>query len=221
MQATIVGLLQELSLMSGETANYILLELEGGEQIRAEVDFEAVQLITTQFVQAGSPAAQVAAEKATAAVAPTDNTAPAQPPAYPALKRASHVQPEDRQYSSMALADDGESLVFGGDNSDDGVEGGMQAMAERLAQAERNVASAIGDTSDLEGPALKQAANALRRGEGMPAPSFATAPGKPTRRSLRVEQDSMGNPVIRGAGLVDPHSLVGGTDVEEGDVGSV
>lgn len=222
MQAIIVGLLQELSLMSGETANYIVLELDGGEQIRAEIDFEAVQLITTQFVQAGSPAAQVAAERATAAVATPVASAPAAAPAqtsaYPALKRAAQAQPEGRQYSSMTLADDGESLEFGGDVAADG---SLQSVAEQLAQAERHVASAIGDTSNLEGAALRQAANALRRGEEMPSPSFAATPGKPTRRSLRVEQDAMGNPVIRGAGLVDPHTLAGGVDAEDGDVGQL
>lgn len=216
MQATIVGLQQELSLMSGETANYIVLELAGGEQVRAEVDFEAVQIITTQFVQSGSSAAQIAAERANSEVLEPAASAP-QPPVYPGLKRPVQAQPEERQYSSMSLADDGESLEFGGEGPSEG----LQHMAERLVLAERNVASAIGDTSELTGPALRQAANALRQGDGMPAPAFATTPSNPTRRSLRVEQDSMGNPVIRGAGLVDPMTLSGGANAEEGDVGSV
>ena len=217
MQATIVGLLQELSLVSGETANYIVFELPSGEQIRAEVDFEAVQIITTQFVQSGSLAAQVAAERATADVA---TAAPVAQPAYPAIKRPPQAQPEERQYAAMALADDGESLEFGGEVEEDST-GNLQAMAARLAQAERNVASAIGDTSGLDGATLRQAANALRRGEDMPAPAFAANPVKPTRRALRVEQDDMGNPIVRGAGLVDPLALTGGSFVEDGDTGQV
>ena len=238
MEATIVGLAQELSLISGESANYIIIELPNGAQIRAEVAPEDAQAVTVLFVQSGSEAASFAAEQASTVAAREELAPPTTPRTpHPALARSpAQSQPQAehkaRGYAPMTLTDDG-ALEFGGDGGEDqaamddeeedpdnfGPDGPLAAVGSMLGAAEAQVARAIGDTSELTPEELRVAAAKLRKGNSMPEPAFVQR--APTRRALRVEKDDMGNPIVRGAGLVDPQLLIGGADAEAGDVGQV
>lgn len=224
MQATIVGLSQELSLLDGETTNSIVLELPNGAYVRAVLSDEATVEVTRAFVQSGVPAATVAAQRAAAA-----SEAPATPAPAPVAREAEvSAHPAlQRQYSPVVLSDepdddgpDGDgSRVFGGDYEGASV----AAIGQQLQHAEASLAQAVGGADDMDSVGLQAAAARLRQGAEMPAPNWGTAPtpSPQPRRQLRVTKDDMGNPVIQGSGLVDTRLLVGGNNIEDGDVGQV
>lgn len=225
MQATILGLSQELSLLDGDTTNSILLELPNGTHVRAVLSEEAAVEITRAFVQSGVPAAAVAAQRA-AAVPESPPMPPmrtVEAPVHPALQQMAPAMA--RQYAPVVLSDepdDGgpDEQVFGGDYEEDT---SMAAIGQQFQQAEASLAHAVGNADDMDRAGLQAAAARLRQGSEMPAPSWVATPPAvaPTRRQVRVAKDDMGNPVLQGSGLVDTRLLIGGNNIEEGDVGQV
>lgn len=227
MQATIVGLSQELSLLDGDTTNSIVLELPNGTFVRALLSDDAAVEVTKAFVQSGVPAAVAAAQRASTAPeappmpAPVSVTREAEVQAHPALAMT-------RQYSPVVLSDEPDDegpegpgeQVFGGDFDRSA---SMAAIGQQLQHAEASLAHAVGDPGDLDRAGLQAAAARLRQGNEMPTPSWAAspAPSPQPRRQLRVAKDDMGNPILQGSGLVDTSLLVGGNNIEEGDVGQV
>jgi hypothetical protein len=229
MQATIVGLSQELSLLDGDTTNSVVLELPNGVYVRALLSDEAAVEVTKAFVQSGVPAAAVAAQRASAAPeappmpAPASVAREAAVQAHPALNFGATAM--TRQYSPVVLSDEPDDegpdgQVFGGDYDDNA---SMAAIGQQLQHAEASLAHAVGDPGDMDRAGLQAAAARLRQGTPMPTPSWGGSPepSPQPRRQLRVSKDDMGNPVLQGSGLVDTSLLVGGNNIEDGDVGQV
>lgn len=227
MQAIIVGLSQELSLLDGETTNSIVIELPNGTYVRALLSDDATVEVTKAFVQSGVPAATVAAQRAAVAppppaVTPTPAATQQGESAHPALSFGAPAL--DRQYSPVVLSDEPDDhgpdgQVFGGDYADGDA---MSAIGQQLQQAEASLARAVGDAGDMDKAGLAAAAARLRQGQAMPMPDWGdAAPTAPqARRKLRVSTDNMGNPVLQGSNLVDTSLLIGG-NAEEGDVGQL
>jgi hypothetical protein len=209
MQVTIVGLSQELSLLDGETTNSMVIELPNGVLLRAALSDEATAEVTKAFVQSGVPAAAMPAPRA------------AEVQAHPALHF--NPPPMERQYSPVVLSDEPDDegpdgRVFGGDYAE---ESSIAAIGQQLQNAEASLAHAVSGSDDMDRAGLQAAAARLRQGTEMPAPNWGGAPTPATHRKVRVTKDDMGNPVLQGSGLVDTRSLVGGSNIEEGDVGQV
>jgi hypothetical protein len=215
MQVVITSLSQELSLVDGETSDIVTIQLPDGVLIHAVVDEAATMAITQAFVQSGSAAAQAAANHARS----VPDTGASNPRREAASQRAVQtVTVDTSSYSPMRLSDDGGSdLVFGepdGDASELFASSPSMVEVERnFAQAEGQLAHALGDTSSLDAASLRQAAQQLRGQQSMPVPAALASP----RRALRVTADEQGNPIIQGSGLVDHAALLGGAGVEEGD----
>lgn len=226
MQATIVGLSQELSFLDGETTNSLLLELPNGMLVRTLLDDESAAAVTAAFVQSGAPAAVTATQRSTAATAASSPAPAPRPAPHPALQVET---PLARQYSPVALdsedvddSDPEDASTFGGDYA-----GSVAAIGQQLDLAAQSIARAVGDTTDLDKAGLQEAANRLRQaGTELPTPNWvaterAEQPAQQTRRRVQVTQDSMGNPVLRGTGLVNPIALLGGSNIEAGDAGQL
>jgi hypothetical protein len=205
MQVSISGLSQEFSFEDGSTINAMLITLPDGVQVRAVINDEATEHITRLYVKLGGAVLDNGAEVA---------------PAQQAPRMATSNQPVGRNFSPLELTDGEEDSAFGGDYAAEG----LAAVGQQLKQAEQTIATAVGDTSTLDGAELRRIAGQLRQGvvSPLPQPSWdGPQAAQPSRPALTVSRDEMGNPVLRGAGLVDPHDLTGGSNAEEGDVGQI
>jgi hypothetical protein len=201
----------------------MVIELPNGVLLRAALSDEATAEVTKAFVQSGVPAAVVAAQRASAAPEAPPMPAPraAEVQAHPALHF--NPPPMERQYSPVVLSDEPDDegpdgRVFGGDYAE---ESSIAAIGQQLQNAEASLAHAVSGSDDMDRAGLQAAAARLRQGTEMPAPNWGGAPTPATHRKVRVTKDDMGNPVLQGSGLVDTRSLVGGSNIEEGDVGQV
>ena len=244
MQAVIIGLGQQLSLVDGSSSHQLTIQLPSGAAFIALVDEEVAQLITEEFVAAGSEAAAKAVQAARSAP-------PARPVVHHALEsmqaqdraegqhspaQAAVPAQQDRSYAPMELAgelsstEDGD-LVFGGSSSSST----LDAVGAQLQRAEKSLATAIGDVDVDDPQAMRDAANRLRGIGDLPTPRWvasSTGAGEPVadvpagmpklaRRALRVDRDEAGNPILRGPGVANHRALLGGTNVEEGDAGQL
>lgn len=229
MICAIKGVGQTLSFETGETVNYIQLQLPSGVEIRAIVAGQYVADITNMFLHGGSEAAELAKAQAVAEeeselpAAPFSQAPPPMPPTnddYERMMRHTPAEPQDRPYAPLDFQDGGE---FGGDYEETN-DPSLAGVEESLRQAEAVTARAIGDTSTLSPAELRQVAKHITSpAPVMPVPNVMT-PRPATVRKLqgpRVEADAMGNPIISGAGLVDPRALAGGNTEGEEDVGQV
>lgn len=230
MICSIKGVGQSLSFETGETVNYIQLVLPTGVEIRAIVAGQHVADVTNMFLHGGSAAAemakaQVMAEEESDLPAAPFSQAPSPPMEaasgdYERMTRQASAAPQDRPYAPLDFQDGGE---FGGDYAEAN-DPSLAAVEESLRQAEAVTARAIGDTSTLSPADLRQVAkNITSPAPVMPVPNVMTARPAAVRKlqGPRVEADSMGNPIISGAGLVDPRALVGGNIEGEEDAGQV
>jgi len=243
MQAQIVGIRQELSFEDGETASYIVLRLPNGSEIQTLVTDDTVRLLTDQFVKTGGAAANKAVADAMEQPSRSPvTTAPArtQPNAsqvHPALAHNMEITQagveRNGNHTPLRLADDADSdYVFGGsDDSAEDDEEDVAGIQQQFRDASDRIIGAVESTDSLSA-----ATQLLENADGspLPVPSWAVDEAKPTRqenkRSLRtshvstvavasavhVEADIRGNPVLRGAGMVDPQDLTGPSD-EEGE----
>ncbi len=218
MHVVVLGVSQGLSFETGEGFNHISLLLPDGTIIKADVDDEAVAALTALFVKGGSPAAQTAIMQAA-------QSPPAPPPVAQSVSYAAHPAPEPTPlahgaYSLVSMAegsdeDDMETVsTFGGDIVADPT---LAAVGAQLQMAESKMARAIGDTSMLSPESLSGIVARIATPEPvMPVPNIIQ---KPTQ--LKVQADSMGNPIVTGPGLIDPRALMGGNTDGEEDVGQV
>lgn len=208
MQATIVGLVQSMSLLSGDVQNSITLQLGDGGLISASVDEATVVRITELFVRQGTPAAS-------AAVARAIDPPEVAPPVIQQPEIAQQRFPMRIEDDVDAEAYEGDT-TFGGDYSDAAA---TEAVNGRLALAGRG-ASSISGMAELEGENLHKAAADLRN-QGMPTPDWDAQATPTPKRRVSVTTDDWGNPVLRGSNLVDTSLLVGGLGAEEGDTGQL
>lgn len=230
MNCTIKGVGQTLSFETGETLNYIQLQLPTGVEIRAVIAGQHVADITNMFLHGGSAAAEMAKAQAIAeeetdlpgtvhqSVAPPSTVSDDD---YERMTRQAPVEPQERPFAPLDFQDGSE---FGGDY-DMQNDPSLAAVEESLRQAEAVTARAIGDTSTLNVSELRKVASSITSPElAMPVPNVMAKPAPvPVRRlqGPRVEADAMGNPIVTDAGLVDPRALVGGNTEGEEDAGQV
>lgn len=232
MQARIIGIRQELSFESGESANYMLMELPNGSHIQAPIDDDTLRELTVSFVNDGSPAAEQAVAHAHSAPPQgpeytkvyAEQRQDRDPEAHPALARTAKladVAKED-SYTPLGLQDDAD-FEFGGNfqqggQSEEDLE--VLRMQQQFHQAAERVeqAASIGSVQD--------AARELGRPGNLPVPSWAAEGTAQTKAKMRtgshvspvalaavtVRADEKGNPVLHGEGLVDPYTLTGPTD---------
>jgi hypothetical protein len=246
MQARIIGIRQELSFEDGESASYMIMELPGGAHIQAPIDDETLRALTSSFVNGGGAAAEQAVARAradtqgTRAPAAQVQQAP-QPAAHPALANTMRSSPNAvvaSNHTPLSVDGEGDSeFVFGGDFSggdpgevpSDVDEAELQQLQQQFQQANARVLQAA-DSGDL-GEAV-QSLSQPQRGS-LPTPSWAAeeVPAQPQPKTrlrrnsvaspvalaaVTVEADAKGNPVLKGAGLVDPYDLTGPTE-EQGE----
>lgn len=228
MLVTIKGISQALSFETGEQYSYVTLQLPTGQEFKAIVGDEAIAELTSVFLGSGSPAAQAAIARTNTTSDPTPARAVSvQRPQESEFDRMARSQPDEAQaqsFSAVDFIDDGNGEVvgqFGGNfNEEDGSQ--LDAVGQQLAAAEGKLAQAIGDTSHLSPAELHQVVAKLSQPQPMlPVPSSMTPGVRRPLRPPRVEADSMGNPVVSGAGFVDPRSLMGGNIEGEEDVGQI
>lgn len=231
MHVVITGIAQGLSFETGQSFNYLTLLLPNGNRIKASVGAEALNELTALFVQGGGPAAQVAiANAAQEPQTSADDEPPVASEDFARMQRGQEAKPQDRPFPALDFPDgsDGDEeavSTFGGDYQA-GSDPELEAVGQQLQQAESRMAHAIGDTSSASPAELRQMVERIAFTEpasALPVPSAMTKAPAPIRRLVgpKVEADSMGNPVIKGAGLVDPHALAGGNIDGEEDVGQV
>lgn len=220
MLVQIKGIAQALSFETGESYSYLTLLLPTGKEVHATVADDVIAELTAMFMGSGSPAAQEATARVQAAVAgappPPRRSAPAQSPAedaYEHMTRPSGELQQDRSFAPVGFSD--EAVSFGGDFRGDQDE--LRAIEQSLAAAEDKLAHAIGDTSTASPAELRQVVARIQQPAMMPVPNILEPPQR--KQARRVEADSFGNPVIAGAGLVDPRSLMGGDTEGEEDAG--
>ncbi len=205
MQVRLLTVAQEFSCETGSTHSYAVLELPGGDEIRALISEESLQLIVSNLVVNGGAVAQAALQHAASA-----------PPPTPRQAAAPERVEEEREFFPMrASNDETDGLVstFGGDYSKEGAsieDPLLEAVGAQLEQAEATLARAIGDTSTLSGAALRDVVSKL-----------AAEPVQQVRRTRApvVQADAMGNPIITGPGRVDIQDITGGDLSDEEDAG--
>ena len=245
MQAQIVGIRQELSFEDGETASYIVLRLPNGSEIQTLVDDDTVRLLTDQFVKTGGAAANKAVSDAMekpsrASVTPAPaRSQPGTSQVHPALAHNMEITQagveRNGNHTPLRLADDADSdYVFGGSDEsaeDDGAD--VAGIQQQFRDASDRIIGAVESTDSLSAATqLLENAN----GSPLPVPSWAANETRDPRmetkapRSLRtshvstvavasavhVEADIRGNPILSGAGMVDPQDLTGPSD-EDGE----
>lgn len=229
MLVQIVGIAQALSFQTGESYSYLTLLLPTGKEVRATVADDVIAELTAVFMNSGSPAAQAATARVQASV----DGVPPLPPSISAeqepvedgvfgqMERAQPDAAQPRSFSPVDFSDSSgdEAVLFGGNyNGEDQAQ--LHAIEQQLAQAEDKLASAIGDTSTATPAELRQVVSRIANSQpALPVPNIMERPQRKT--GPRVEADSFGNPVIKGAGLVDPRSLVGGNIEGEEDAGQI
>lgn len=226
MDAQITGISQEFSFEDGEVVNFVVLQLDDGSPMRALVSNEDAARLTALFLKMGGAAAERAFASVTAAVTSAETRPEARrPPSSSMSHAAAEEVPVARDYSPLRVSGSVENaLEFGGDFSKTQ---NLAAVGAQLKEAEATLASAVGDTATLDGAALHQIAARLRQGASTSLPQQpwdATpleAPRPPARLPVRVVADEAGNPVLEGAGLVDPRSILGGDLRGEEDAGQV
>lgn len=215
MHVVIKDVAQALSLETGQTYSYLTLMLPNGKEFRAAVADDTIAEVTQLFVQSGSPAAQVAAERA--------SVEPQEPSPVPAPVRREPA-PMQRSYAPMEITEDGDGepiSTFGGNYNPD-ADPELEAVGSALQQASDQLAHAIGDTSTLGPAELRQVVDRIANTPPvMPVPSLMKE--APVRQLTKphVEADAMGNPILKGNGLVDPRGLMGGNTEGEEDAGQV
>jgi len=229
MLVQIVGIAQALSFQTGETYSYLTLLLPTGKEVRATVADDVIAELTAVFMNSGSPAAQAATARVQASV----DGAPSPPPsiqaqsepedgAFSQMERAQSEGLQKRSFSPVDFSDGGggdDVVPFGGDYTGED-QAQLHAIEQQLAQAESKLASAIGDTTTASPAELRQVVSRITNsGPAMPVPNIMAR--SPLKTAPHVEADSFGNPVIKGAGLVDPRSLVGGNTEGEEDAGQI
>lgn len=223
MLVQIMSIAQALSFETGESYSYVTLMLPTGKEVRATVADETIAELTSLFMGSGSPAAQEAAARVQASLpneAPPRRAparqAPAEEDVYASMARPPEDRPQERSFTPVGFADD-EVPAFGGDFAgEDSAQ--LQAIEQSLAAAEGRLAHAIGDTSTAGPAELRQMVARLQQ-PAMPVPNILESPRR--QAAHRVEADAFGNPVITGAGLVDPRSLMGGDTEGEEDAGQI
>lgn len=241
MQATIIGIRQELSFEDGVASNYMVLRLPSGDVIQTLIDDDTVRALTVQFVQEGG----IAAERAVAEATTQDKRVLRQDPvpaqkAHPALVHSMDVTQEDKEidgdHTPLRLADDTNSdYVFGSSADMEYPEEDIQGIQQQFRAASDRIIGAVENSSSLT-----EVAKLLGSDATLPIPSWAAdgaqtekAPAKKTRSlqvshaspvalasAVQVEADSMGNPVLKGEGLVDPYALTSYSD-EDGEAGQL
>jgi len=226
MLVQIVGIAQALSFQTGESYSYLTLMLPTGKEVRATVADDVIAELTAVFMNSGSPAAQ----SATARVQASVDGVPPPPPSIPAQQeqledsaftQMERAQPElqSRSFSPVDFSDGDDAVPFGGDYTG-ADQAQLQAIEQQLSQAAGKVASAIGDTSTASTAELRQVVARITKQQSvLPVPNIMEQPQR--KAAPRVEADNFGNPIIKGAGLVDPRSLVGGNTEGEEDAGQI
>lgn len=225
MLVQIMGIAQALSFETGESYSYVTLLLPTGTEVRATVGDEVIAELTSVFMGSGSPAAQAAianAQNSSHGAPPPPRRAPApEPEAEPYAQMASaREEVQERTFSPVGFADgEDDAVSFGGDFSGQD-QAQLHAIEQSLASAEGKLAHAIGDTTTATPAELRQVVARIQQQPALPVPNIMEAP-RPKQPLRRVEADSFGNPVITGAGLVDPRALMGGNTEGEEDAGQV
>jgi hypothetical protein len=219
MHVVIKDISQGLSLETGASYSFMVLMLPNGQLIRAEVDDEALAQVTQLFMSSGSPAAEAAAQ----GVRQSD----VQRQPVRRVEQESEADPGEpeqltRDFSPLTIQEeiDGEMVsTFGGNF--EGTE--LAGVGEALQQAEAQMARAIGDTSGHSPSELRSVVDAIAKAPPvMPVPNLMKQQLQPKPKPrLTVEADAMGNPLIKGAGLVDPRAITGGNTEGEEDAGQV
>lgn len=223
MQARVISVSQHLSFDDGGSYNFVVLELPNGVRVNAEVDQESLQRLTEAFVQSGGDVVEkvLANEEAATKEASVLTRKPLDPE-YAHRQQMPLEEPVHRGFSPLELTEEGD-VEFGGDLH--------VSQQNELAELERkfqNAASAIdrsvADSGELSSPALSAAVRRLSTPmsvDPLPKPNWA-ADHVPTRIApVKIEADAKGNPIMKGAGLVDPSSLSGGAEGEDGDTGQI
>lgn len=219
MHVVIKDISQALSLETGRSYSYLTVMLPNGKEVRASVSDDAIAEITQLFMQSGSPAAQAAAD----GVARSMET----PPPVESFPRHQPPQQDQQQgsYSPMEMTEDADGELvetFGGDfNPEDDPQ--LAEVGAALLHANTRMAQAVGDVTSTQPTELRQVVGRLTQQEPvLPVPSIMT-PTTPARQRAKphVEADAMGNPIIKGPGLVDPRGIMGGNTEGEEDAGQV
>lgn len=229
MLVQIVGIAQALSFETGESYSYLTLLLPTGKQVQATVADDVIAELTSVFMGSGSPAAQAATARVQAGLSDEPPPRPAPKQARPEgdeyfaqMGRPQSEEPQPKSFSPVDFSDgSGEDVVaFGGDfQGEDTAQ--LQAIEQQMAAAESKLAGAVGDISTTNQADLRKVIASLNQTvPAQPVPNILTAP-KQSAPSRHVEADSFGNPIIRGQGLVDPRSLMGGNTEGEEDAGQV
>lgn len=220
MHVVIRDISQGLSLETGASYSYMVLMLPNGQLIRAEVDDEALAQVTALFMASGSLAAAAAAQ----GVRQTDvQFFPARRTEQAEQAGSSSGEAEQlaRDFSPLHIQEevDGEMVsTFGGNF--EGTE--LAGVGEALAQAEAQMARAIGDTTGASPSELRSVVEAIANAPPpMPVPNMMKPQLQQRRLARTVEADAKGNPIIKGVGLVDPRAITGGNLEGEEDAGQV
>lgn len=213
MHAVITDISQGLSLETGASYSFMTLMLPNGQLIRASVDDQALEAVTKLFMSSGSPAANTAAQSVQSSKQGDSSTS------QPAPRAAQPAEPAqlERSFSPLIMQEEveGETVsTFGGNF--EGTE--LEGVGEALRQAEEQMARAVGDTSSFSGHELRAVVDAIAKTPpAMPVPNVM----QQAKPRLHVEADARGNPIIKGAGLVDPRMLTGGNTEGEEDAGQI
>lgn len=221
MHVVIKDISQALSLETGQSYSYLTILLPNGSEVRASVADDTIAEVTHLFMQSGSPAAQAAARRVAQAEAGSVEVEP--PPVL--HSQIGMEQPRPGSYAPMEMTEDGDGEIvetFGGNfNPEDDPQ--LAAVGAALKNANDHMAHAIGGATSMQPSELRQVVDRLSNQEVMPVPSIMTSAPIPVRQLVKphVEADAMGNPIVKGPGLLDPRGLMGGNTDGEEDAGQV
>lgn len=204
MHAHILGVVQELSFVEGDTVNYMVVQLPNGQKVRALIDSSDAVTLTTLFVKTGGAAAQRALDEIPDVETPTMSQPTQQSTkAHPALgnlgSNGSERAAAGKSYTPLTLDDDGEG-TFGGDftpGMDDELNDNslvdQEQMPSELAAVDRelqaaaaSISSALGmDPSTMDAAALRRAVASLQLDKvaapaALPQPSWESSIVQPT-----------------------------------------
>jgi hypothetical protein len=231
MQARIIGVRQELSFEDGESANYMLMELPSGVRIQAPIDDDTIQALTSSFVTSGTEAAARAVAQAQAPVQQADPSAPVAHPALTNPMKSNGGEKVASDYTPLHIQDE-EEYEFGGDYRGPNTTGDTEDLEVAQLQQNFRQASERVYQAAATGGLVSAAAELSKPAAPMPVPEWASDEKRPPERThlrskvqtslatVTVEPDARGNPVLKGAGLVDPLDLTNST-TEQGEAAQI